>query len=75
MATLSITIPDSEVTRVQTALCESQGMAVSAANAKAVVVSLIKGVVFARERAATQASAQATYDAAVSAQPVDPGLS
>lgn len=45
MATLTITIPDAVVPRVQTALCAyGQRPTVNAANAKAVVVDFIKTV-------------------------------
>jgi hypothetical protein len=42
MATLNINIPDDQVTRVVTALCTLQGVAVSPANAKQVLIAHIK---------------------------------
>lgn len=73
MATLTITIPDAQLTRVQTALCVPKGVPVTGPNAKDAVISLMKSAVFGYERGLDEVDARAAYDAAIQPGP-DPGL-
>lgn len=62
MAQIIIEVPDNQVTRVQTALCTTANLAISAANAKSVIVNYIKAVVKRYEAE----QSKATNDIAVS---------
>jgi hypothetical protein len=50
VVTLTLTVSEAEEARVVKALCESEGLAVTGANAKTVVIGLIKGRVRAWEQ-------------------------
>jgi hypothetical protein len=69
MATLTITIPDDQLTRVVTALCTLQGVAVSPANAKQVLIAHIKQIVYGFENDANTRTAIAGLPALP-----DPGM-
>jgi hypothetical protein len=69
MATLTITIPDDQLLRVETALCTVNGVAVSAANAKQIVVNYIRQTVIGYE---TDQNTRAAVAALT--PPADPGL-
>jgi len=70
MATVSLTVPDAQLTRVVNALCDSAGVARSAANARAVLAAFIKRTVKDVEAAAAVQAARAQAESGF----VDPGV-
>lgn len=71
MATITLTIPDAQLTRISTALCKAAGMPVSTANAKEAIINHVKATVqnVERSEAIVAARAQAEADAAAIAAP------
>jgi hypothetical protein len=70
MATMTITIPDSELSRVVEALCVTQGVGpVNPANGRLAVVSWMKRTVLEYDRSKANNAAVAAV-----APPSDPGL-
>lgn len=70
MATVSITIPDAQLTRVVNALCDAAGLSRSSANARAAIIEHIKRTVINVERGVAEHAALAAVT-----PPSDPGLS
>jgi hypothetical protein len=69
VATITLTIPDAQLARVVSALCRSGGKPASNANAKAVVIDMVRQTVVNVESTdATAASLAALVP------PADPGL-
>jgi hypothetical protein len=68
MATIQITIPDAQLTRVVNGLCAAAGVTATPANAKQAVIDHVKATVLNAEQQAAIVALQTT-------PPVDPGLS
>lgn len=69
MAEVKLTIPTQDVPRVTSALCQSAGLSVSAANAKQALVNHIKQTVRNVERSEADAAV-----AAAVVEPVEPAI-
>jgi hypothetical protein len=68
LATITLTIPDAQLTRVVNGLCAAAGVTATPANAKQAVIDHVKATVLASEQQAAILALQNT-------PPVDPGLS